>query len=109
MDAISKDVEQLVDKELEAANEKFPMFASAHEGYAVMLEECEETAEALALCEDMMKYLWSDVRQDNTYNLLNKAANVREYASHVAVEAIQLAAMAQKTIRSFEQTDGSKG
>ena len=42
MNAIENDVRALVDKELDAANERFPQFHSAHEGYAVILEEVEE-------------------------------------------------------------------
>ena len=41
MNAVKKDVEKLVVKELNSANEQFPLFASLHEGYAVMLEEKE--------------------------------------------------------------------
>ena len=39
MDAVKEDVELLVQKELESANKKFPMFHSDHEGYAVLKEE----------------------------------------------------------------------
>lgn len=42
MNVIENDVRALVDKELTAANERFPQFHSAHEGYAVILEEVEE-------------------------------------------------------------------
>lgn len=34
MNVIENDVRALVDKELTAANERFPQFHSAHEGYA---------------------------------------------------------------------------
>jgi hypothetical protein len=33
MNAVSEDVEKLVEKELEAANERFPQFHSPHEGW----------------------------------------------------------------------------
>ena len=42
MNAIKSDVENLVQKELESANQRFPMFRSDHEGAAVILEEIEE-------------------------------------------------------------------
>lgn len=41
MNVVSEDVEKLVKKELEAANERFPQFHSEHEGWAVMQEEAE--------------------------------------------------------------------
>ena len=42
MDAVRKDVRRLVNKELEAANKRFPQFASPHEGQNVVREELEE-------------------------------------------------------------------
>lgn len=42
MDAVEKDVRLLVKKELRAANQNFPMFHSAHEGWAVIREEMSE-------------------------------------------------------------------
>lgn len=42
MDVVMNDVRLLVKKELAAANKKFPMFASAHEGWAVIREELQE-------------------------------------------------------------------
>ena len=42
MDAVEKDVRLLVKKELRAANQNFPMFHSAHEGWAVIREKMSE-------------------------------------------------------------------
>ena len=42
MNAVKQDVEKLVQKELEPANQRFPMFRSDHEGAAVIFEEIEE-------------------------------------------------------------------
>ena len=47
MSTIKSDVEKLVQKELEFANRKFPMFRSDHEGAAVIFEEIEETKDEL--------------------------------------------------------------
>lgn len=38
MNAVSEDVEKLVEKELANANKQFPAFASEHEAWAVMHE-----------------------------------------------------------------------
>lgn len=46
MDAVRKDVRRLVNKELEAANKRFPQFASPHEGQNVVREELEEAERA---------------------------------------------------------------
>lgn len=88
----------LVAKELEAANVKFPPFRSLHEGYAVMLEEVEETREALIDVELHMKKLWQDVRFDNDYYVESHVSNISNYAQLVAAEAIQVAAMAKKML-----------
>ena len=45
MNAVENDIRALVDKELAAANERFPQFHSAHEGYAVIQEEVDELKE----------------------------------------------------------------
>lgn len=42
MDVVMNDVRLLVKKELAAANKKFPMFASAHEGWAVIRKSCKK-------------------------------------------------------------------
>ena len=42
MNAVEKEVNELVFKELNNANEKFPLFSSPHHGYAVIKEEIEE-------------------------------------------------------------------
>lgn len=42
MDVVMNDVRLLVKKELAAANKKFPIFASAHEGWAVIREKLQE-------------------------------------------------------------------
>ena len=41
MNAVKEDVEKLVQKELESANQRFPMFHSDHEGAAVIFEEIQ--------------------------------------------------------------------
>ena len=53
MDAVKNDVKRLVKIELAAANRKFRMFASNHEGVAVIQKEAVEAAAgALTCCYD---------------------------------------------------------
>ena len=51
MNAIENQVKELVQIELAAANKRFQQFHSAHEGWAVILEELEETKEQLEAVE----------------------------------------------------------
>lgn len=96
MNVVKKDVQALVAKELAAANEKFPQFRSAHEGYAVILEEACETEEAVCEIRKHVDAMWSRVRDNNATSA--RAALLRQAAINVACEAIQVAAMAQKFI-----------
>lgn len=66
MNVVKSDVEALVKKELEAANENFPLFNSAHEGYAVLLEEVEELDGDCASIKYDMQCLWTAVKNNIT-------------------------------------------
>lgn len=96
-------IEKLAEMEKQDANRKFPLFHSMHEGYAVLLEEVEEAREALNLAEGSLSMLWAHVRDNNAGRALEFAGRVREHALDLAVEAVQVAAMAQKFIDSAER------
>lgn len=57
-----KEVQALFDKELKKANNKNPQFHSAHEGYAVLLEEVEEAKEELDGLDCYTGYIWDAVK-----------------------------------------------
>lgn len=101
MDAVRKDVEKLVVKELESANKKFPLFNSMHEAAAVILEEVEEQGEASAYMQCAYNNFWHMVRNDMNVREAD-LLEVRDGAVCAAVEAIQVAAMAEKTINSMK-------
>lgn len=103
MNAVKKDVEELVVKELNSANEQFPLFASLHEGYAVMLEEFEEVEWELEQIRDTLYFIWQEIKVNNNENIPSKASRVKEYAIDLACEAIQVAAMAEKMIVSEKE------
>ena len=94
MNAIENQVRQLVDVELAAANERFPQFHSAHEGWAIIKEEVEELASATGNVEDQIEYLWEEIRTDLDGTPYVKS--VFERAIDAACEAIQVAAMCKK-------------
>lgn len=100
MDAVEKDVCLLVKKELRAANQNFPMFHSAHEGWAVIREEMSEAeAERYLLDRWIEERLWNEVKGD--LQIPKEDLKEMQYrAVHMAVEAIQLAAMICKLERS---------
>ena len=89
--------------EKQDANRVFPLFHSMHEGYAVLLEEVEEARESLNLAEGSLSMLWAHIRDNNAARALEFAGRVREHALDLAVEAVQVAAMAQKFIDSADK------
>ena len=96
MNAIEHLLPGLVEKELQAANAKFPPFHSLHEGYAVLLEEVEEVNEEVDYIENTVKGIWRSVKADNIEIALYCADRVEDHAIRLAAEAIQVAAMAKK-------------
>lgn len=102
MNAVENDVRALVDKELAAANERFPQFHSAHEGYAVIKEEADELKEYTDLINNRMIYLWARVRFNNSCEEL--VSRIYDDAINAACEAIQVAAMCKK----FLEMEGKK-
>ena len=109
MNAVKSDVEKLVQKELESANQRFPMFRSDHEGAAVIFEEIEETESEMRAVNRHFASTWYSVKQNErikTYSYINKLKNS---AVNLACEAIQVAAMAQKFIDSQKEREKSEG
>lgn len=107
MNAVKADVEKLVQKELESANQRFPLFRSDHEGAAVILEEIEEAKTELEEIEDNFHNLWSLVK-DNDTRSSTYAGWVFASSIRLACEAIQVAAMAQKFIDSQKERENKK-
>lgn len=104
MNAVENQVCDLVKIELAAANERFPQFHSAHEGYAVIREELEETEEKVEMSKKYLKFLWGSIKMDGKTKWA--VEHMKELAINVACEAIQVAAMAQKFL---EMENGKKG
>lgn len=95
MNSIKTDVQQLVQKELNSANKKFPLFNSPHEGYAVIKEEVDECdAEMRMIFETILPEVWSKIKTNKKpFNLIRMVKNAAE---KLAIEAIQVAAMCDK-------------
>lgn len=96
MNAVIDKLPALVEEELEAANVMHTVFHSPHEGYAVLLEEVEETHAELIDMEVSLKNLWGCVKTDQADGGVTWARDVEVRAVHLAAEAIQVAAMARK-------------
>ena len=109
MSEIKSEVENLVQKELESANQKFPVFHSDYEGAAVIFEEIEEAESEMRAVNRHFVSTWYLVKQNErikAYSYINKLKNS---AVNLACEAIQVAAMAQKFIDSQKEREKSEG
>ena len=104
MNAVENQVRELVSVELAAANDRFPQFHSAHEGYAVIREELEETEEKVEMSKKYLKFLWDSIKMDGKTKWA--VEYMKELSIKAACEAIQVAAMAQKFL---EMENGKKG
>lgn len=102
MNKVLDKLPDLMVAELEFANETNPPFHSLHEGYAVLLEEVEETEENLRKVTESLGKLWAAVRKDRAYEARIISYAIRADAIDIAAEAIQAAAMACKLIDYIE-------
>ena len=110
MNAVKSDVENLVQKELESANQRFPMFHSDHEGVAVIYEEIQEAEYELECAKERFEELWSSVKRNLSSEWISEVnVVIMNRAVNLACEAIQVAAMAQKFIDSHEEREKSEG
>lgn len=94
MNAVEKQVRELVGVELAAANKRFPQFRSAHEGIAVIWEEVQEVEEEVKEMAEHAEELWMWIR--GNIRTKTKTEILYKTAIKAACEAIQVAAMAQK-------------
>ena len=102
MEELKLEVEMLAVTELERANEKFDSkFNSTHEAYAILKEEVEEAEAELKNAKMMLENCWFDIKRNTTPN--RNIIAIKNCAVNLAAESIQVAAMCQKFIDSFEK------
>lgn len=105
MNAVEENIKELVFKELNNANKHFPLFSSAHHGYAVIKEEIEETMDDLNVLLEVFANAWLGIKKNEP--VFEQIKAVKACAEQVAVEAIQVAAMCDKFNMSLSEGDGA--
>ena len=98
MNAVKNQIAELVSVELERAKEEHEDFHSLHEGYAVLLEEIDESRDELQIVQADAAALWRCVKDDNALCAKLVLVEIEKAAVHLAAEAIQVAAMARKAV-----------
>lgn len=96
VNAVENDIRTLVDKELAAANERFPRFHSQHEGHSVIREELEESEACLKKAQELFQQAWICVKINNTDMANDLIRELQECAVDLATEAVQTGAMCKK-------------
>lgn len=93
--------ERLILAEMQDGIEANGLFATHHDGMGVIEEEVEEALNSMTDCESAFDGLRSAVFHDSNQEALSYAEDVYVYGRSLMIEAMQVAAMAEKYIRTF--------
>lgn len=80
-----------------------PTYHSAHEGFAILMEECQEAQEDSNFMSNRLECIWHGVRDNETKTILNNLGELKLYALALAEEAVQCAAVCEKFIGSIKE------
>ena len=104
MKQLRKWVNKLARHELADANEHKPLFASDHEGLAIIEEEVWESQDAMQAVEVWLDELKGEVFKDGDYKDKRDCVDsIEKRALEGACELIQVAAMCQKFRMSHKE------
>lgn len=96
---------ELIQAELDRANEKFPQFASSHEGYAILLEEIEEAENEMNSIKSWLEELWEEIKLNDLEHQKIHIEDIQDRAKNAIEELIQVAAMCEKFSKLFEAAE----
>lgn len=101
-------VKELVAQEYAAAEAAYPPVHSLHEGYAILLEEIEETEDALGRAKNRLCRLWTAAKDDDLMRARTFTKSAQNFAEQTACEALQSAAVCRRLL-DFLQKEDEKG
>lgn len=107
MNEIKSEVKNLVQKELESADQKFPVFRSDYEGVAVIFREIDNAKLQMVRTKERFEDVWSFAKHESYSKELTM--DLKHCAIELACSAIQVAAMAQKFIDSQKEREKIEG
>lgn len=103
----TKCIDQAVLHEFRNIVKKYgPTYHSEHEGFAVLMEECQEVAECDKDMQASLENLWKSIRENkiSAFDL----SQVQGFAKCIAEEAIQVAAVCERFMETIEKNAESK-
>lgn len=104
MTKYANDCAILMRGEMDDAIKNHGLFASPHEGLAIIMEEIEETRTDMKQVERAFEYFKHAVFRDcKTSDQIEYVREVHIYAHELMVEAMQVGAMALKYEQTFER------
>ena len=99
----SESINQAVAYELQnIVKDHGAVYASEHEGYAVLLEEVQEACEASKYMQDNLEAVWSDIRNNFLEGIESDLGQVKEWALALAEEAVQCAAVCERFFETIK-------
>lgn len=100
-------IDRLVAREMAYARAAYgDAYHSAHEGYAVIREEVLEAETEIDNVRCYLEVLDHSVRRKMGYDsICRDIEQIRDSAENLAIEAIHIAAAAEKYVRSFADTN----
>lgn len=103
MTKLLTDLQGVVQNEYTRAGEQHGyIFNGLHEAYAITLEEVDEASAEMQGVYNRMTALWESVKRDNGQLARQAALDILNKAMLMAAEAVQIAAMAQKTVNTID-------
>lgn len=102
---LTKRISNLADDELKRANEEYGLFHSLHEGYAILQEEIEESAEYHQRAMDYTERMWRAIKANDKEESIEMARSIYHNFKFSAAGIIQCVAMAKKIVESEKVKD----
>lgn len=99
MKELKKGVQNLISEELERAIQQYGLHNSSHEKYSVILEEVDEALDEVECIGQYLNDLWDAIKRNDDNGIKIFVDLLHTAAINLACEAIQVAAMCEKSIR----------
>ena len=99
---VREKVPKLVESETAHAYTEHGKINSPHEGYAVLKEEKEELDIDILDLKYALESFWLTIKRDQTEELIYPLRRMKAKAESAAMEAIQVAAVAQRVLDILE-------